>query len=740
MDERWHTHRVYADPHAGLDALLGAEWLLTNGTGSYSMGTVAACNTRRYHGLLVAAGGLPGSRPPVGRLLALNQVWEQLVLYPRGVAGTPDAPHQTLDLSTLAFRAMHDGSRTFAPRGVMMLREFDRGLSVRWAYSWGEIHFERELLLHWKQPAITLRYVVRGLEAAELDAQLRVHPMLTLRDFHALTRQHYAPPFEQTDGEIEYLTVNVEGQPDQAVTFWSSHGYFLPRPHWWNNVFYAADNERGQEDTEDYFVPAALEAPVAEDVVVTVTAALGRHVADPIAEADDRAAHLAPIVARLDAKPTPPAPVAPAKAPKGRVPPPRPAHTIRHSTLPTVLAIAADDFVVDRTIAGEKLSTILAGYPWFSDWGRDTFIALPGLLLCTGRFEEARKTLRTFGDAIFDGLVPNRFDDYDDKAAHYNTVDASLWYVHAAIEYVRATGDAESWWSWLAAACLRIIDAYVAGTRYDIVMDADGLISAGNPQTQLTWMDAACGDVVFTPRHGKCVEINALWHNALQGMAEMLDMDGGAGKHVPAKARTRFTEARDTCAKLADRVRRNYAKVFWNKAADCLFDHVFVDGQKATHADASIRPNQVFAASLPRSPLPLPKAKAVVAKVREKLLTPVGLRTLPPDDPRYHGRYTGDQFRRDEAYHQGTIWPWLIGPYAEAVLRAGAFSAAARAEARRALEPVLAQLDGESIGQLPEVYDGDDEPGRPRRPGGCIAQAWSVAEVLRALLLLTLRA
>ena len=712
MDERWQTHRIYVEPTTPADDLLEREWTLTNGTGAYAMGTVAGCNTRRYHGLFV-----PATRPPVGRIVGLSQMWEQVLLTP--AASVADTP-QVLDFSTLAFRAMHDGSRTMAPRGHEMIQQFDRGLSVAWSYRWGAIEFERELFLHWKQQAITLRYRVRGLEEAGLAARLRLHPMVALRDYHGL-RNRDGSRFEVTDARGEFLTVTDAYFPEHALTFTSSHGAFTPHDGWWDRVWYPAESERGQDDAEDYHVPARLTTEVAEGAVVAVTVALGNEPVEPVIDAADRAGHLEAIVRRLDAT----------LGAGGRPAAPR------HTTLTSCLAIAADDFVADRTIRGERLSTIIAGYPWFSDWGRDTFIALPGLLLCTGRFAEARDTLRAFADAIFDGLVPNRFDDYNDAAAHYNTVDASLWFIQAALQYLATTGDNDAWREWLAAACLRIVDAYAAGTQYGIVMDTDGLITAGDATTQLTWMDAATNGVVFTPRFGKAVEINALWYNALAGLADALPKD--------APDHRSLVEASETCAKLAERVKRAFGKVFWSDEHGYLVDTVWRDADGAVQRDASIRPNQVFAISLPQSPLPATKQKQVLATLRDHLLTPVGLRTLPPADPRYHGRYTGPQFHRDEAYHQGTIWPWLIGPYAEAILRIGRFSKRAKQEARAVLSPLIHQLTGDeppvSLGQLHEIYEADPLLGRAghpaggHRPVGAIAQAWSVAELIRALYL-----
>jgi predicted glycogen debranching enzyme len=670
---RTHDVRVTGD---ALD-LLDREWLITNGTGAFAMGTLPGVNTRRYHGLFVAA-----ARPPVGRIVTLNQVLEFLHVR------WPDGEH-TVELGACAFR---NNDELFAPKGYKYLTRFERGLGVAWTYTWRMIQLRREVMLHWKEQAATVRYVVSWTPGTSggvlpIEVTLRLSPMLTLRDFHSLLHQSGAASFDvQADGDT--LIVRRDGV---AVTLRCPDAAFRGEPRWWYNLHYPVETQRGQDDREDAFVPGnfVLDLGPGEDRELTLTVALGDTPAEPRTEHDARLEHLTPIADALGA---------PGSADDAEA---------------RLLAIASDDFVVDRTIKGERLSTIIAGYPWFADWGRDTFIALPGLLLATARFNEAKATLRAFAEAIRGGLVPNRFDDYDDAAAHYNTVDASLWFVHAAMRYVEASGDRDAWNDWLAAACLNVMEAYIAGTDFDIRMTGDCLISAGSPGTQLTWMDAARDGVVFTPRHGKAVEINALWYSALVGMAGLLASDQP-----------------DTAAhfkKLASRANRSFVKVFWNDAADCLFDHVWTDDQGVDHPDASIRPNQVFVASLPHSPLPQTRQRQVLKVVRDRLLTPVGLRTLPPDDPKYHAHFRGDMFHRDEAYHQGTVWAWLIGPYAEAVLRTGRFSDKARRDARAAIQPLLDRMAGEGLGQLHEVFDADP----PHTPVGCVAQAWSVAEVLR---------
>lgn len=695
MDKQWITHRLAVDAAEGVssitsDNLLEREWLLTNGTGGYSMGTALGCNTRRYHGLLVAA-----AHPPVGRVLALNQTIDQLILHKPGTSPAGTDATQTVELSTALFPGK-DGL-VFAPQGHERITTFEKGLAVRWTYAWGGVTVRRTLVLHENEQAITLRYEVEGLAAEHGEASLSIAPMLTMRDFHALLHRDDTPSFDMSlDASNTCLT--MERGP-LALTLSSSTGEFKIEPDWWFNATYPRDTYRGQADREDYFVPGRFVVPLQAGEVneFTLTAALGEEPAVPVAGV--------PVSKRIAASET----HLPGDGPQRRA-----------------LAIAANDFVVQRTIRDEKLSTIMAGYPWFADWGRDTFIALPGLLLTTGRLDDACDTLRAFADAIKDGLVPNRFDDYDDSVAHYNTVDASLWYINAGLEFIKATGDRPDW---LLQAMIDIVEAYAAGTEASghdgrpipIAMDADGLISAGDDHSQLTWMDAACGDAVFTPRPGKCVEINALWYNALVGLAEQLQAaDEAAGKQKAKQLQKR-----------AALVKRSFIKTFWSDDLNRLIDHVTPAGE----IDASLRPNMAIACSLPHSPLPMTKRKAVLAAIKAELLTPMGLRTLPAADPNYHPHYAGPQFDRDKSYHQGTVWPWLIGPYAEGVLRAGKFSKKAKAEATAVLQPLLDRLMDEGLGQLHEIFDATPAPGSDGQhaPRGCPAQAWSIAELVRVL-------
>ena len=331
-------------------------------------------------------------------------------------------------------------------------------------------------------------------------------------------------------------------------------------------------------------------------------------------------------------------------------------------------------------------------------------ISMPGLLFVPGRFHQAREVLTVFAKYVSQGMIPNRFDDYTNEP-EYNTVDASLWFIHVAFEYLRLSKDQKTFDSILLPACQAIVDGHIAGTRYHIKMDpADGLITQGDVYTQLTWMDAKCNDVAFTPRQGKPVEINALWYHALV----LLKMND-----------------------LAAKVKENFQKKFWISADRGLAD--VVDGERR---DLSLRPNQIFAVSLPNSPLTLDQQKAVVEIVRKELLTPAGLRTLARSEPGYRGKYTGDQFHRDGAYHNGTVWAWLLGAFLEGYLKVNKHSAASVTQATEWLSPLIIQMNNEGcIGQIAEIFEGDE----PHRAVGCCAQAWSVAEVLRLAAMLEMK-
>lgn len=645
-----------------LEPHLRQEWLITNGLGAYASSTVVGCNTRCYHGLLCAA-----TLPPVGRMMMLNRIGEVLV--------ETDHPDHPCDFSVNQF------DNRYFPRGDQYLRQFQLDGIVRFEYEVEGTHITKEVQLLWMRNIVVVRYTIRPPENKTVE--LRLSPFVSLRDFHSVIRAEGSRM--TADGTGHRVRV---GRDDEVLYIQSDGADFVEQPQWWYGHTYAIETDRGLPDHEDLYSPGHFVFQADGECQVMLWASLEPvQAVDFEAERKRRREALGSALSGVGLE-------RPGIAPQ---PPMR--LTGEPSVLIRRLLHAAADFVVDRRSPdGTMGKTILAGYPWFADWGRDTMISLPGLLLCTGRFDDAKGVLSLFAHYVSEGMVPNRFDDYTNEPS-YNTVDASLWFIHAVHEYLRYTNDRKTYDGILHSACRQIIDGYQRGTRFHIHMDpADGLISQGDSTTQLTWMDAKHGDQVFTPRHGKPVEINALWHHALKLMGQ---------------------------DDLAGRVAESFRKAFWISPFRGLADTV-----SHGHRDTTLRPNQIFAVSLSNSPLTLDQQRAVVEVVRRELLTPVGLRSLASSDPHYRGRYSGPPAQRDAAYHNGTIWGWLIGPFLEGYLRTHNHSSEAVEQGRRWLQPLLDTMEQLTIAQISECFEGNE----PHRPVGCPAQAWSVAEVLRMAL------
>jgi predicted glycogen debranching enzyme len=657
---------------AGRDRFIGTEWLLADGLGGFAMGTVAGVPTRRYHGLLVAS-----MAPPVQREVMLHSVVDALVIDPGG------ASERRIELSSFRFRDCTH------PRGYELIAGFVKDTACRWTYRAGPVEIVKTVRLLRGRNAVAVTYRVK---AGATMLRLEVRPLVAMRDAHSLLRKAACGHEFSTDQQGRGVRVSRRGR---ELLLGGSAGCFDTEPQWWYNFSYDRERERGYEHEEDLFSPGvfSLQVRPGKDLQLTIEASVAGAAAGEVT-GDRLTGHVDACLAGLKAE-----------------------ASEENRRAIAGLAAAADDFVVRRGEGGAGGVSIIAGYPWFSDWGRDAMVSLPGLLLCTGRHAEARHLLDTFARKRRRGLIPNLFNDWTGEA-EYNTVDASLWFLHAACEYLRVTGDRRGFGGEIRAACLEIIQAYRAGTDDGIGMDpADGLIAAGNASTQLTWMDARRDGTVFTPRHGKPVEVNALWHHGLLSVAEAI---------APEDAK----QAAELRA-IAHKTGGSFRVMFWNPVAACCHDVLTPVGGGAWRPDSRVRPNQIFAASLRHSPLGPAQRQSVVRCVQKRLLTPHGVRTLDPADPGYKGRYAGSMWERDAAYHNGTAWPWLVGPLAEAVLRVGEFSPASRAQAVSTLAPLAAYLDKSCLGQLPEVFDGDDSPERPQHPGGCPAQAWSVAETLR---------
>jgi predicted glycogen debranching enzyme len=643
----------------------GREWLVTNGLGSYASGTIAGLLTRRYHGLLVAA-----LQPPVGRTLLVAKLDE-----------TVEGDGETWPLATNRW-----ADQTVAPHGYRHLERFRLdGTTPVWTYAWGEAQLEKRVFM---EPGADTTYVtyrhLRGTEPVTLE----LRALANYRDYHATTRgAGWSMRVEPVADGVR--VVAFEGARPYTIRAAGPGRVDVEPAHTWYYAFdLARERERGLDAQDDHLHVVTIRAPLEPGQTLSVVCSTE---AAPSTDGERAGArrqrHEAGLLAAFER-----ALPAVLRSP-GRVP-----AWVQH------LVRAADQFVVRRPLADEPEGmTVIAGYPWFGDWGRDTMIALPGLTLATGRPEVARRILRTFARFVDRGMLPNRFPDAG-EAPEYNTVDATLWYVEAVRAYHAATRDAA-----LLEELFPVLQEIVAwhrrGTRYGIGEDpGDGLLRAGEPGVQLTWMDAKIGDWVVTPRSGKAVEVNALWYSALRALGTFARALGEPAEGWEA---------------LADRVRAGFER-FWYAAGGYCYD--VIDGPDGP--DATLRPNQILAVALAESPLPADRQRRVVAACGRQLLTSFGLRTLAPGHPCYHGRYAGGPRERDAAYHQGPAWGWLLGPFALAHLRVHRDPAAAL----RLLEPVAHHLADYGVGSVAELFDGDP----PFAPRGCIAQAWSVAETLRA--------
>ena len=625
------------------------EWLETNGIGGFASSTVIGMNTRRYHGLLVAA-----TRPPVGRMVLLSKLEETLVI-----------GETRVELSANQYPG------AVYPNGYQHLSEFRLDPYPIFTYEVDGAKIEKSLFMVAGENTVVVRY--RLLSGATDRVALELRPLIAFRDYHSTTHENPVLDPLVTVAAGSAMLRPYAGLPP----LWVAHnGRVEPSGYWYRNFEYEVERERGLDFVEDLFNPMVISFDLDEEndaVVIASTAQREVSQADgyELAERRRRAAL---------------------------------ADSCANEVLQQ-LSAAADQFIVAR---GEQ-KTIIAGYHWFADWGRDTMIALPGLTLATGRPEIARSILLEFARHVNQGMLPNRFPD-EGEEPEYNTVDATLWFFEAIRKYVEYTGDFELVRTELFPVLSSIMQWHFQGTRHGIRVDDDGLLACGVPGVQLTWMDAKIGDWVVTPRHGKPVEIQALWHNALKVM-EAFARELGDNRTA------------DGYAQAAALAERSFNQKFWNEAGGYLYDVVNGDER-----DASIRPNQIFAISLPHALLSRERAASVVAVVERELLTPYGLRTLASSDPRYRPTYGGDVRSRDSAYHQGTVWPWLLGPFITAYLKVHGRTRDSLLKARIWVENFDAHLRDAGLGQISEVFSA--EP--PYAPGGCIAQAWSIAELLRA--------
>jgi predicted glycogen debranching enzyme len=624
------------------DRAAGLEWLETNGLGGWAGTTVAGAHSRRYHGLLVAA-----TQPPAGRTVLLSRLDETL-----HVEG------ESFDLGCNRFPG------AVAPRGFEYLTSFRKDLFPVFDFEAGGVKLRKTVAAVDGENTTLVLYEV--LEAPG-PFILSLRPFLAARDQHALAT---ANPGISQETPFAGGILHLRPYPDVPEVFVQVPGAdFLANPQWWYRFEYEVDRRRGFDFQEDLWTPGIFGLELTSGSRLGVIASTGDPVGrDAFALFEKERKRREKILKALAVQ----------------------------DELARSLALAADGFVVRR---GPQQRTVVAGYPWFGERSRDTMIALPGLCLVTGRFEDAKKILRAFAKSLHKGLLPDRLPARG-EAPEFTSVDASLWMFVAAWKYLQATGDEAFVRETMLPALRKVIHAYVRGTLHGIHMGKDGLLAAGEGDMPLTWMDGRNGRPV-TPRQGQAVEVNALWFNALSILAQIEERLGDAAEAKALRQR-------------AGRVHKRFQEVFWNEEAGYLYD--VVNGKER---DAALRPNQIFALSLPFPLLSKPRAARVLAAVEEKLYTPVGLRTLEPGHPDYCPDY-------HSADHQGAAWSWLLGPYATALVRV--HGATGRKKALAVIEELRPRLAEASVGSLPEVFDAE----APHSPRGCIARAWSVAEVLRA--------
>jgi predicted glycogen debranching enzyme len=633
------------------EAMNKNEWLEADGLGGFASGTVAGIRTRRYHGLLLTA-----TTPPTGRVLLVN-----------GFVAWVETPAGSFALSSQAYPP-----DVAHPDGARRIEAFEAEPWPRWRFRLeDDTEIEQEIFVRNGAPVTVLSWRLRSRKRG---VRLSVRPFLSGRDYHALHHQNSHFRFEP---EAHHDRLVWRPYPDLPGIVVLSNGEYAHQPDWYRNFLYEEERARGLDFTEDLASPGIFRWDLSRGEAVLILATEGQESATLPQGASAEAC----VKSLRDAE-------------------------RRRRRFASRLHRAADAYLVRRGTG----KTIVAGYPWFTDWGRDTFIALRGLCLATGRLAEAQQILLEWAGAASEGMLPNRFPDRGD-APEFNSVDASLWYIIAVHDFLR-TMEAEGRKvsardrKTLQEAIEAILSGYSQGTRYGIHLDDDGLLAGGEPGVQLTWMDAKVGDWVVTPRIGKPVEVEALWLNALW-------------------VGSQFSEP---WKRLFARGSQAFRARFWNEAGGYLYDVVDPDHKSGT-ADPAFRPNQIFAVGgLPISLLENDRARRVVEAVEARLWTPLGLRSLAPGEPGYTPHYEGDVRQRDGSYHQGTVWPWLIGPFVEAWARVRGGTRQAKREARaKFLDPIFRHLDEAGLGHISEIADGDP----PHTPRGCPFQAWSVGEALR---------
>ncbi len=627
------------------------EWLETNGLGGWASSSVIGAHTRRYHGLLVAS-----VSPPSERMVLLSRLDETIVTgEKRFELGVNLYPNQTIQ-----------------PSGYQHLNNFTKELFPQWEYEVEGVKLKKTIAMVHGENTVLVIYDV--LEAAQ-PFTFELLPLMAARNYHSLAHEG-----QQMHWHVDFENGVFHNQPDGKTDLFISvpGSTYQHKPCWYNNLQYIVEQYRGLDHSEDLFNHGTffIELKQGDSLGIIVSTE----------NPQDKIAH------ELLTKENMRRQLLVSNQPDDE--------TFEQLTL------AADQFIVKRS---EYLKTIIAGYHWFADWGRDAMISMPGLCLSTGRFEDAKKILSAFAKNINMGMLPNYFPE-DGQEPGYNSADGTLWFFVAVNKYLEVTGDKSFVLNEIFPVLKDIIDWHYKGTRYNIHVEEDGLLYAGEEGQQLTWMDAKIGDQVVTPRMGRPVEIQALWYNALMIFAELLELNG-----QPDDA--------GMVNMSAEKTRKSFARQFWHVEGNYLYDNINEKGERI----AEFRPNQLFAMSLPFPLIEGDKARVVLQQITEHLYTPVGLKTLPKNDSRYIPMYGGDQLHRDAAYHEGTVWSWLLGPYVDAIMKVNGVEGKQQAQA--VINNFAYHLNEACIGSVSEIFDA--EP--PHHPRGCIAQAWGVAEILRVI-------
>lgn len=630
------------------------EWIITNGIGGYASGSLICSNSRRYHGLLVAA-----LKPPTSRYLLLSNLLEDIIFEDEN------------SVSLSSFKTT-DG---YVNQGYTNLQRVQYDYFPQFVFSYKDIFIKKKIAMKQGENTTVVQYEIRNGSKAAI---FKLTPLVNYRDHHHKSQNSYLK-FD-TQAKQKEVSIVPKGSDVRLNLSTSSGEFHKFTACYFYNMLYNIEQERGLDSYEDHFMPGCfsinlepLECKTISFVATSENYDISEIEAAQVINTEEN--RLCELIDRKAYK----------------------------NELCRRLVLAADNFIVYRN--STKSKSVIAGYPWFTDWGRDTMIAFSGLTLATGRYEDAKEILYTFSKYVDYGLLPNMFPDDGNKPA-YNSVDAALWYFEAVNSYLEYTKDysfiKEKIYNRLKEICF----GFINGTIFDIKMTVEGLVTAGNQHTQLTWMDAKVGDWVVTPRHGKAVEINALWYNALKIMSELAH---------------KFDDE-DIYTELSQKTKEAFNKEFWNDKDCCLFDVINDLGK-----DASIRPNQIIAVSLSYAVVEGYKAKCIVEKVWKELYTPYGLRTLSQGSPQYKGIYSGDVWNRDGAYHQGTAWTWLLGRFIKAYVRVNGETEQARENALDFIMPFVDHIKDAGLGSISEIFDGN----APYYPRGCFAQAWSVSEILR---------